>query len=171
MAEQLKIDPKTRKKILKQYLGRFFVPFSEGTWEKMEKAFPKRTSTYVVGKRKFLLEVGCYFLLKWGRQIFRDHYSHELVDAYLGKKTLDEAAEEGTFYDDALPFMIIYHMLGTMPNKQMEPMIIHNVSQRSLEHRITLVLCESRLVTVRNCFSQLGLPVVDSEGSGGSVEI
>lgn len=142
-----KIPKDTQTKILKSYLGKFSTPIPDKEIELFREHFKKRSPVFVVGKPEFLKRVGCYFLLEFGQVRWKFHYTYELVDVFLGN---DE--EEKTFYDDSVPFLILWHMKNTMANRQLEPMVLHTVSQRVLNKKPTLVLSESALPKVSAYF-------------------
>ncbi len=98
--------------------------------------------TYYVHKPRVddLRKVGAYFLLEWGQQQWRKAYSYDSVQNYLNLGNTEEPAED--FYDDKTPFLIVLHMAGTMVNKQLDPMNIHQITKRHLEGLPTLVLSQ-----------------------------
>lgn len=161
----LAIPEPEKKKILKHYLGRLAVGLTLETQRIFSEKFKKQGSVYAVGNPRFLRSVGCYLLLAFGMQKHRFVFSYELVDAFLGAKTVDEDPEENrVFYDTQTPLLVIYHMGNTMENRQLENMVCHTITQRHLEDKPTIVLSEVRLQKVEAVFKGLGI----APYSGGS---
>jgi len=99
--------------------------------------------------------MACYILMEWGWQKYRHLETYQLVDLFLQK-----GEEVETFYDMEVPLLILYHMRGTMENKQLENLTCHTISQRNLLNLKTIVLAEVDLPQVESHYMELQLPVV-----------
>lgn len=69
-----------------------------------------------------------------------------------------------TFYSFEEQLVVVYHFKRTVDNKQLENLIAHLVSSRSLHHKPTLVLSEIELPSVRQAFESQSWPCYKSGG-------
>lgn len=150
------ISEEAKRKILKQYLGKFATKISAEEWASYKAANPKLVTIYKLASPEALKIFGACALLAHGKQSYRMYYSYELVDAFLGNKPLGQEEGDGTFYDSATPLLILYHSRNTMENRQLENMLCHCIERRALEGKVTVVLTEVSLPKVDALFVSRG---------------
>lgn len=148
---------------LKFYLGKFFVRIPQELQDRFKGALPGYKSIVVRGDYRFLRCFGAYYLLAFGRKQYRFAYSYELIDTYLGNVSIDEQA---TFSDIQSELLFLYHMVNTMENRQLEPMMCHNLTQRSLEGKKTVLLLEGELSMVQGVARTLGFAELGQNAGG-----
>lgn len=156
------------KAVLSQYLGpQFSVNLNLDEVKGFRKVFPSLRSAFIQGRQRRLRALGCYHLLEWGWQKYRLLNSYQLVDMFLS--TGQTEAEAESFYDIEVPLLVVYHMAGTMENRQLENLVSHTVSQRNIMGLKTIVMAEVDLPKVENQYRELGLLVVKDTSSSSAV--
>ncbi len=138
----LELPKRDKLKILSSYLTKhFWIKVNQQEHEQFKKMYPKMGTFYVQKSNiNDLRKVGAYFLLEWGQKQWRMSYSYDSVQAYISSNNVE--SENELFYDDKTPFLIVWHMAGTMVNKQLDPMNVHQLTKRYLEGLPTLILSQ-----------------------------
>lgn len=141
------ITKEEQKRILKQYLGIFYVKPDKELYGFLKSEKVELKDAMLYGTPSQLKTVALYYLLTFGRQNYTHMFTYDLVERFLGN---DE--EEGSFQEEA-PFLILYHMRNTMPNKQLENMVNHLISRREIQGKVTVMLAESAVKEVEDLFA------------------
>lgn len=147
------LSEQEKLKQLKFYLGKFFLKVDPQLHKFFHEKLPKPSNVIAVGNNRFLRNLGAYYLLAFGRQTYRFVFDYEIVDTFLGNNV--DPNEPQTFYDTTSKLLIIYHMANTMENKQLEPMVCHNMTQRKMEGLHTIVMMETELKQVATVATNL----------------
>ena len=130
------------KSILKHYLGaQYGVRLFPTDIAEFRKKFPRLRSAFIRARQPKLRAIGCYHLMEWGWQKYRHLFTYQFVDMYLSTGTPEGEGE--TFHDTETPLLLIYHMAGTMENKQLENLVAHTISQRNVLGLRTHILAET----------------------------
>lgn len=151
-----------KRQVLKTHLGRFYVVTTQRERELYTSSMGgRRGDMYLWASPSVLLKFGCVWIMTRGKINFRTIYSYDLVETFLGNKD-----DYGTsFYNVPDPYLIIYHMKVTMPNKRLETFICQTIATRMMQGKVTLVLTEVQLQEVELAFPDILVKIGDSQNS------
>ena len=134
------ISREDRIKLRNHYLRHYNTTFTKAELEIFRQELKFETS-YIEGDNLFLKKVACFFLLDFGKQIYRAVNSYEIVESHFGHgEELDESAN--IWYDTTTPLLIVHHFKETPDNKLLYSLIGYNVRRRDFLDKMTLVLSE-----------------------------
>lgn len=144
-----------KMKILKQYLGFFYTKLDKQDIAKYKALITSVEDSYYYGSEKQLKKLACFLLLLRGNEHYKVYNCYELFDIYIGK-----SEDEKRWSDLKTPLIFLYYPAFTTENRKTEELILHLISHRKINNKITIVLSEKQLPTIENYFSVLDKPEV-----------
>lgn len=137
------MDTKTKRGILKNYLGRFYVPVDPPEIECYSSLLSESECCYLLAPLSKQLKFGCVQLMRGKRLNWAYTSTYDLISRFLDSE-LDEP-----FYSFNYPVVIIQHLKAFMSNKRLEELTSHTITHLWLEGKRVLFLTEENLPSIR----------------------
>lgn len=152
------MDEATKRAIIKNYLGIFYVPVSKKEAESFTSLINPEESSYLLANRTSLLKFACVQLMRGKRLDWSYSTTYDLISKFL------DAESYTPFYSFSTHLVILYHLKNSMTNKRLEELSSHTISNLWLENKRVIFLTEINLPQIRSLFVDSGKKVISLNG-------